>query len=138
MHMTDMLLDDYRRIWESMLMAQHDMARHWQRAYLSTRPGVAGQLEWDKDLQRRWREFVMETLNRQRGLVDSACGMSGKTLERTWRIEDAKSPEEFRQAMDEFWSHTFTTLKEGSEARLRDFYSMAGTMYDLCRKSAMA
>ena len=137
MYMIDQLLEDHRRIWESLLTVQRDLVSQWQNAYLSAKPGVTGQVEWDKDLQKRWREFVLATFNKHRELMDSPYNLSSKMLERTWRIADARSPDEFRQAMDEFWSQTFTSFKESSEARVRDFYAMAGAMYDLSRKSAV-
>lgn len=137
MYMIDQLLDDYRRTWESLLMVQQDLARQWQRMHLA-RPGGIGHGELDKDLQKRWREFVLEAFNKHRQLTESSCNLSKGILERTWRIADAKSPDEIQQAMDELWSQVFTSFREASEARLRDFYGTAGTMYDLFHKSAVA
>lgn len=138
MYMIDQLLNDQRRIWESLLMVQRDLASQWQHTYLSAKLGVAGQPEWDKDLQRRWREFVLATFSKHRELMESTSTLSSKTLERTWRIADARSPDEFRQAMDELWGQTFASFRESSEARVRDFYSMAGEMYDLSRRQVVS
>jgi hypothetical protein len=137
MTMTDQLFDDYRRIWESLLTVQQDLLRQWQRVALTSRPIADGQAEREKELQRRWRELVLETLNKHRELVDSTYRFSNEIFEKTLHIADARSPDEYRQAVDDLCNQAFIGLTERSEARLRDFYHMAGAMYELSRRPSV-
>jgi hypothetical protein len=53
-------------------------------------------------------------------------------------MADAKSPDEYRQILDDMWSQTFTSLKERSESQVREFYDMAAMTFELSRKAAAA
>jgi hypothetical protein len=136
--MTDQLLDDFRRISESLLVVQQDLLRQWQRLLLSTRPGFGDQSEREKGLHKRWRELAMETLNKHRELVDSTYKCSNEFFERALRIADARSPDEYRQIVDEMWSQAFASLRERSEVQVRDFYNMAAMTFDMSRKATAA
>jgi hypothetical protein len=136
--MTDQLLDDFRRASESLLAMQQDLLRQWQRLLLSSLPGIGEDGEWAKSLQKRWRELAVETLNKHRELIDSTYKSSNELFERALRIADAKSPDEYRQILDDLWTQAFTNFRERSESQLRDFYNMAAMTFELSRKTAAA
>jgi hypothetical protein len=137
-HMTDQLLDDFRRISESMLMMQQDVFRQWQRVLLSATPGIRESGEWEKNMQKRWRELAVETLNKHRQMVDSTYKSSNELFEQALHVADAKSPDEYRQIVDNLWSQAFVSIKERSESQLRDFYNMAAMAFELSRKAPAA
>jgi hypothetical protein len=136
--MTDQLLDDFRRSSESMLLIQQDLLRQWQRLLLSTRPGIGEQADWEKSLYKRWRELALEALHKHREMVDSTYKSSNEIFERALRIPDARSPDEYRQVVDDIWSQAFASLKERSESQVRDFYNMASVAFELSHKAATA
>jgi len=136
--MNDQLLDDFRRMSESLLAMQQDLLRQWQRILLSSRSNAGEDSEWEKALQKRWRELAVETLNKHRELIDSTYKFSNEFFERALRIADAGSPDEYRQMVDDLWSQAFVNLRERSESQLRDFYKIAAMTFEFSRKAAAA
>jgi hypothetical protein len=134
--MTGQLFEDYRKASESMLGMQRDALKHWQQFLLSAQPGAGQRGEWDKTLQKHWRELTIDMLNKQREYVDLTYRTGNELIEQALRTSEAKSPGEYRQMMEDISRKSIATLKEKSESQLRTFFGLADKVFDLGRKAA--
>jgi hypothetical protein len=119
--MFDQLFESFRKVSESSLQAQQDMFRQWVQQWPSaslSAPGISNQ--WNETIQKRSNEGMTEALNKHREWLDSTYKSGISIIEQTFRISEAKSPEDYRRLVDGVW-HTLTeNFKEQSEAQFRE------------------
>jgi hypothetical protein len=120
--MLDQMLESFRKASESSLNMQSDMFKQWVQQWPTMPLNAAGvSSEWVRTFQKRWIEFLTDSLNKNRASVDSAYGSGIKVIEQTFRLSEAKTPEEYRHLVEDLWRKMFDVLKDQSETQLRDF-----------------
>ena len=72
-------------------------------------------------LQKRWAEFVSDTIRRQREAVEAQFKVGQQNIEKAFQIGEAKNPEELRARTLELWQKCFESVRQTSEAQVRDF-----------------
>ena len=130
--MFDQMFDAYRKASESWLQVHQDMLKHSGQQWMSSSPtNAAGAADWNRTLQRRGVELLVEFLNRNRESLDMVYRSMIHLLEQTSRMSEAKSPEEFRRLVEDAWRSWFESVKTQSETQFRDVQTWAGRSLEL-------
>lgn len=133
------LLESFRRASEATLQAQQDVFRQWVQQWpampVST-SGTAG--EWSETLQKRWLDSTKGVLSKQRELFDSTYRSGIDVIEQSFRVSEAKSPEEYRRLVEELWSKLSETFKSQSEAQFREFQRAVEQGFEMARNGGVA
>jgi hypothetical protein len=72
-------------------------------------------------MQRRWAELALEFLRKQRESMDAAYASGIQIIEQTFRVSEAKSPDDYRRMTEDLWRKLFESFKDRSETQIRDF-----------------
>jgi hypothetical protein len=134
--MFDQLFDSFRKASESSLQMQQDVFRQWTQQWLAAPSSAAGaSTEWSRDLQKRWVDLTLELLNDHRTSLDAAYKSAIQAVEQTFRVSEAKSPEEYRKGTEELGRKLFDTFKEQSETQFREFQKWSERTADLIQRA---
>jgi hypothetical protein len=131
----DQMLETFQRASESSLQIQQDMFKQWTQQWSATPLNAAHfSADWMQKLQKRCMEMATESLSWQRQSLDSMYKSITDLLEQTFRLVECKTPEDYRHATEELRRKTFETIKEHSEAQLRELQKSAEKWFDLLPK----
>jgi hypothetical protein len=133
------LFESFRRASEASMQAQQDLFRQWVQQWPSmpvSSPGTAG--EWSEAVQKRWLESAKEALNKQRELLDFRYRTGIEMIEQSFRVGEAKSPEEYRRLVEDLWRKLSDNFKQHSESQFRDFQGAAERWFELARNAPTA
>ncbi len=131
--MFDQLFTDWERAAEASRQMQQEMFRHWTQPWMSALSNAGTGAE-SRVLQKRWMEFVIDMLNRQRESIDATYQSGVRLLEHVLRTSQATSPEDYRQLTEELWRQMMDSFKTQSEAQLREFQKWAEEFFDMAQK----
>jgi len=124
--MFEQLFDSYRKTSESWLQMQQDVFKQLTQQWSSTPPPVAGtSTEWNRNFQKRWGDLAIEMLNKHREALDWLYKSGIQILEQSFRVSEAKSPEDYRRMVEDLWRKLFDSIKTQSEAQFRDLQRWA-------------
>ena len=122
--MFEQLIDGVRKASESSLHMQQEMFRNWTRLWSSAAPGGGGVSgDWNRASQKRWLELGLEMLGKHREALDATYKSGIQLIEQTFRVTDAKSPDDYRKVVEDLWRKLFDLQKGQAENQLRDFQS---------------
>jgi hypothetical protein len=74
-------------------------------------------------------------LNKHRETLDTQYKAGIRALEESFRVNEAKSPDDFRRMTEELWRKGFETLKSSTESQIRDFQAAAQKWGELMAKA---
>jgi hypothetical protein len=134
--MFDQVFESFRRASISSLQMQQDLFKQWSQQWPSAPLNAMGvSADWVQRFQKRWFEFTIDSLNRQRELLDSMFRALIQVLEQSSRLVESKNPEDYRRTTEELRHKMFETFKEQSEAQLREFQKSAEKWFDVLPKA---
>jgi hypothetical protein len=135
--MLDQFLDQFRKSSDAALQLQQDLLRQWTQQWMNPPPGAStASTEWGRTFQKRWFEFAIEMLNRQRESIDSAYRVGIQLIEQTAQASEAKSPEEQRRAAEELWKKLFDSLKVQQDTQFQDFQKWTEKSFEFAQSAA--
>jgi hypothetical protein len=131
--------ESFRKASEAALQAQQDIFKQWVQQWPSAPMGSAGGTsEWNEALRRRWVESTKEALNKHRQVLDTSYHAGIQLIEQTFRVGEAKSPEEYRHMVEELWRNLSDSFKNQSEAQFRDFQAATERWFEAARNGGAA
>ncbi|HVZ31748.1 MAG TPA: hypothetical protein VG963_04940 [Polyangiaceae bacterium] len=131
------LFDSFRKASEASLLAQQDIFRQWIRQWPSAPLNNAGSAgEWSEAVQHRFLEGATEALNKHRELLDATYKSGIQVIDQTFRVSEARSPEDYRRMVEELWRKLSETFKAQSEAQFREFQSATERWIELAKNGA--
>lgn len=134
--MFEQLFETFRKASESTLQMQQDMFRYWSQQWTAAPPNMAGMsADWGRNLQKRWLELAVETMNKHREALDSTYRSGIQLIEQTFRVTDARSPDDYRRMTEELWRKLFDAFKNQSESQFREFQNLAERSFEMARKA---
>jgi hypothetical protein len=120
--MLDQMFESFQRATQSSLQLQSAMFKQWAQQWPTLPLNAAGtSAEWFQTLQKRWIEFLTDSLNKQRESYDSLHKAGIQLMEQTYHLSEAKTPDEYRRMAEELGRKVLTLYKDQSESQLRDF-----------------
>lgn len=140
--MYNQILDSYRQAAESTMQLQQSMLRNWAQQWpqmvgTGGGPGPAW-LEQAQAAQKKWSESVTAMLNKHRELLDSQYKTGIKLIEESFRVGEAKDPEQLRRLVEELWKHGLQSLKTVTEEQMREFQSVMQSWMELVSQGTSA
>ena len=130
--MFDQMLEGFRGAWVSSLEMQQEVLRQYAQQWPTIPLDTAGfSVDWAQRFQKRWSEFLRESLIRQREIIDSTYKGILQVIEQMSHLSEAKTPEDYRRAVDETRHKMFETFKNQSDAQLRDFQLSAEKWFEV-------
>jgi hypothetical protein len=131
--MFDQVFESLQKATESSIALQQEMFRKW----IGLWPGIPGSAFPLGDLQKfqkKWVEVVGELVKKQNQSLETQFKAGLQTIEDAFRLTEVKDPEELRARTMELWQKTFDTLRQVSEAQMRDFQTAVSKWADLVTK----
>jgi hypothetical protein len=120
--MLDQMFESFRKTSESSMHMQQEMYKQWAQQWPTLPLNAAGvSAEWVQTFQKRWIEFMTDSLNKHRESLDSIYKSSIQVIERAFHLSEAKSPDDYRRMVEELWRKVFEISKDQSETQLREF-----------------
>ena len=136
--MFDVLIETFRKASESALQVPQDMFKHWTQQWVSAPPHAAGaSVEWSRNLQKRWLELTVDSLNKHRESLDSTYRSGIQLIEQPFHVSEAKSSDDYRRMVEELWRKLLDLVKEQSEVQLRDFQTLTAKSFDFQKSAAV-
>jgi hypothetical protein len=134
------LFDNFRKASEASLLAQQDIFKQWIRQWPSgsMQNAANASREWTEAGQQRWVESATEALNKHRELLDSNYRSGIQVIDQTFRVTEARSPEDYRRLVEELWGKLSETFKTQSEAQFREFQAATERWMELAKNGATA
>jgi hypothetical protein len=131
------LFDSFRKASESSLQAQQDLFKRWVQQWPSLPLGSnAATSEWTDAWHKRWLESTSDALNKHRELLDATYTSGIEVIEQTFKVGEAKSPEDYRRLVEALWRKLSDTFKAQSESQFREFQSATEKWLELARNAA--
>ena len=122
--MFEQLIDGVRKASESSLHMQQEMFRNWTRLWSSAAPGGIGATgDSNRAAQKRWLELGLEMLGKHREALDATYRSGIQIIEQTFRVTDAKSPDDYRKVVEDLGRKLLDLQKDQAENQFRDFQS---------------
>jgi hypothetical protein len=130
--MIDQLFESFRKASESSMQMQRDLFQQWSQQWLGGPFTTAtNSTEWYRTLQRRWFDLTISVMNKNREALDAAYRSGIEALEQLFRLTDARSAEDTRQILEDFWRKLFDNFKVQSEAQFRDFQEWSAKSFEM-------
>ena len=133
--MFESVFDSLKKVTETTLRTQQEMYEKWVSLWPGVRPAQAAFAEPAQKFQKKWAEFYEETLKKQRDTLEAQFKAGLKNIEDAFRLAEAKDPEELRAKTNELWQLVFETMRQSSEAQLRDLQTFTGRWTELVTKA---
>jgi hypothetical protein len=132
-------LESFRKASEAALQAQQEIFKQWVQQWPSVPLSTSGSSsEWNETMRRRWAEAMTDALNKHRDVVDSTYRSGIQVIEQSFRVGEAKSPEEYRHMVEDLWRKLSDTFKSQSEAQFREFQSATEKWFEAARNGSAA
>ncbi len=127
------IIDSVRKTTESSVALQQDLFRKW----VSMWPGVPisvipfGGLA---KFQKKWVEVLSELIQRENDTLAVQFKMGFGTIEKLFRLAEAKDPEQLRAKTMEFWQKTFDDLRLISETQMHSLQNAVAKLTEVPNK----
>jgi hypothetical protein len=136
-HLFDHFVDNVRKTTESYLQIQQDFFRQATQQWLYSQPLMTGaSTEWGRTMQKRWFDFVLQTLNRQREAIDAAYKSGIQVVEQAFHAAEAKSPEEQRRVGEDLWRTIFDSFKSQQETQFQELQRWTERSFEFAQGQA--
>jgi hypothetical protein len=137
--MIDQVFDNFRKASESTLQMQQELFKQWTSQWSGAAPTPAGTpaalAEQAHSFQKRWLETVTELMNKHRESLDAQYKAGIKAIEESFKVAEAKTPDDYRRLTEDLWRKGFESLKSSTESQIRDFQSAVQKWFELMAKA---
>jgi hypothetical protein len=131
--MFDQVYQNMHKAVEANLQMQQEMFKKWAAMW----PGIPGTpADKVQEFQRKWADFVAETVKRQKEFMEAQFKAGVENVERAFRVGEAKTPEELKAKTLELWKKCFESLRVAYEAQIKDSQALLEKWIELTTKVA--
>src|SRR5262245_4073605 len=128
------VLESMGKITGATVDMQQEMFKKWFSLWPGFPPVPGFPAAWGEQavpFQKKWAEVVGEIIRRQRETVEAQFKAGQQNIEKAFQLSEAKSPEEYRAKTIEFWQKCIESIRQASEAQIRDFQVAVEKWYEL-------
>jgi hypothetical protein len=130
------MMESFRKASESSFQAGQDLLKQWGQAGALPVNLEGTPAQWTEGVQKRWSEFTLQALAKQRELLDATYKSSGQVLEQSLKVGDAKSFEDHRRLVENLWRQLADSMKVQYEAQYREFQAAMTKWLEVARRGA--
>jgi hypothetical protein len=134
--MFEQVFDNLKKATEASLKMQQEVYEKWVNLWPGLKPPQGTLAEPVQRAQKQWAEFYEDVLKKQRETLEAQFKAGLRYIEDAFRLAEAKDPEELRTRTTELWQKVFETLRQTSEAQLRDLQAFAARWTGLVTRGA--
>ena len=134
--MFDAVFESFKKATETTLQMQQELFKKWTSLWPVTSLSQVPWAEQTQKFQKKWIEFVDETLKKQRQVLEAQYQAGLQKIEEAFRLAEAKDFEELRAKTLELWQKSFEYLKQTYEAQVKDFQATLSKWTELATKGA--
>jgi hypothetical protein len=132
--MFEPVFESLRKATDATVQMQQELFNKWT-ALFPALPMVPAAYEPLK-FQKRCLEVIAQLTRKQRESLEAQFNSGAKTIEESFRLFEAKDPEELRAKTVELWQKAFDSLRQVYDAQARDFQTAAVKWGELVTKGA--
>jgi hypothetical protein len=134
--MFEPMFESLRKATDLTVQMQQEMFKKWVSLCPVAPPSPAVWGEQVQKFQKKWAEVVEEMLKRQRDVLETQCNAGLVNLESSFKLAEAKDPEEVRAKTVELWKKTFECLNQALDAQMQNFQMGLTKWTELMTKGA--
>ena len=136
--MFEKVFENLRNATEASVQAQQEIFQKW----ITLWPGVPSSPyafgEKFQKVQKKWNQTVAEQVKKQREALEAQFSAGLRNIEESFRLAEAKNPEEFRAKTLELWSKSFDYLRQTAESQLRELQAAMEKWVETVTKNEVA
>jgi hypothetical protein len=132
--MLDQFMEGFRKASESTLQAQQDMFKYLSQQWMATPSMGVAPTDWGRGFQQRWKDLAVDALNKQREALDATYRAGIEVIEHTFKMSEAKSPEDLRRAAEELWRKLFDSVKAQYESQFEEFHKWTERSFEMAQR----
>ena len=132
--MFEPVFESLRKATDATVKMQQELFHKWT-ALFPALPMVPAAYEPLK-FQKRCVEVIGEVTRKQRESLEAQFNHGVKTIEESFRLFEAKGPEELRAKTVELWQKTFDSLRQVYDSQVKDFQAATAKWAELMTKGA--
>jgi hypothetical protein len=132
--MFERVFENLRTATETSLQMQQDLVKKWVSLWPGMAPAPKAGSDPIQSAQKKWMDFMTETVKRQRETMEAQFGAGLKNIEAAFSLAQAKDPEELRARTVELWQKSFDCLRKLYEAQVHDFQSAVAKLTEVVRQ----
>ena len=128
------VLENMGKITAATVEMQQEMFKKWFSLWPGFPTAPAFPMPWGdqtQSFQKKWIDAVGQVIRRQRETVEAQFKLGQQNIEKAFQLSEAKSPEEFRARTQEFWQKCIESMRQTSEAQIRDFQVAVEKWFEL-------
>jgi hypothetical protein len=132
--MFDQVCESLRQVTEANARMQQDVFTKWVGMWGAppTFPSAWG--EQVQQIQKKWGEFITEAIKRHRETIETQFRAGMENIEMAFKVGEAKNVEDMRAMTIELWQKCFNSIRQISEAQVRDYQVMMEKWVELVTK----
>ncbi len=130
------VLESMGKISGATVEMQQEFFKKWFSLWPTFQAGWTFPTTWGDQVQRfqkRFAEVSGDLIRRQREVIEAQFKAGQQNIEKAFSISEAKSPEELRSKTIEFWQKCIESMRQTSEAQMRDFQVAVEKWFDLMK-----
>jgi hypothetical protein len=127
--MFEPVFESLRKATDATVQMQQELFSKWTTMFPAL-PMVPAAYEPLK-FQKRCVEVIAELTRKQRESLEAQFNTGVKTIEESFRLCEAKGPEELRTKTVELWQKTFDSLRQVYDAQVKDFQTATAKWAEL-------
>jgi Asp-tRNA(Asn)/Glu-tRNA(Gln) amidotransferase A subunit family amidase len=118
--MFEKVVENFRQATEATIQLQQEMFKKWISLW-PIAPASATWGEQAKEFQKKWTEAINDLAKKQAEVIEAQFKAGLANIEKTFKLAEAKTPEDLRTKSLELWQQCFDNLRLVNEAQLRGF-----------------
>lgn len=119
--MFDQMFESLRKATETTVQMQQETFKKWVALWPGTPPAPPSWGPQFQQFQTKWTEAVHELLKKQQTAIEVPFKAGMETIEKGFKVGEAKNTEELRGKLLELWQKCFESFRQVYEAQLGDF-----------------
>jgi hypothetical protein len=136
--MFEQVFENLQKATETTVKMQQEMFQKWVQAFPTASASTEASAPADAfaDFLTKWQDVATEILSRQKTVVDQNYEAGLKSLEDVFAVAEAKNPKEYQEKVTELYRKSFESLRELSEAQLKEIKAAAEKCSELMTAKA--
>jgi hypothetical protein len=130
------IFDCLQKATETTIQMQEAMFKNWASLWPGLPASGPAGTEQVSNFQKKWVESMTELVRKQGEALEVQFRAGLRNLEDSFRLAEARDPEELRRKTVELWHKAFDSLRQCSEAQAHNFQTAVARWTELMMKGA--
>ena len=128
-------LESMGKVTGAAMTMQREMFKKWIALWPGLLSDLPGGSEQGERFRQRWADTVSDLFRRQREVAEGQFQVGLENIEKVFQLGEAKTAEELRTAVVGLWRKCFDSLRQATEAQVRETHLAVEKWFDLLATS---